>query len=163
MCFFDGLEQDGHVGGGLTFVQPHQLTDNFECKRHILYGGTLLITEQIVEIREQLEFHRLKQVGFVLLVRIQIAGFLQIFEELLKRVADVRGGRVEAFRNLFVRQFLADTQLEGAGVVEFDVLLLRDLVRERGNLGLRDGSIVWLEVGTHWREIALRPVEVKMA
>jgi hypothetical protein len=32
------------------------------------------------------------------------------------------------------------------------------LVGERGNLGLRDGSIVWLEVGTHWREIALRPV-----
>ena len=75
----------------------------------------------------------------------------------------MRGCGVEAFSDFFVRQFLADTQLEGAGVVEFDVLLLRHLVGERGNLGLRDGSIVWLEVGTHWREIALRPVEVKMA
>ena len=70
----------------------------------------------------------------------------------------MRGGGVEAFGDFFVCQFLADTELEGAGVVEFDVLLLRDLVGERGNLGLRDGSIVWLEVGTHWREIALRPV-----
>lgn len=75
----------------------------------------------------------------------------------------MRGGGVQPLRNFLVRQFLADTKLEGTGVVEFDVLLLRNLVRERGNLGLRDGSIVWLEVGTHWREIALRPVEVKMA
>lgn len=84
MCFFDGLEQDGHVGGGLTFVQPHQLTDNLECEGHILDGSALLLAEQVVKIREQLEFHRLKQVGLVLLVRVQVAGFLQVLEELLK-------------------------------------------------------------------------------
>ena len=84
MGLLDGLEQNGHIRGGLTFVQSHQFADHLEGKRHILDGSTLLITEQIVEIREELEFHRLKQVGFVLLVCVEVAGLFEVLEELLK-------------------------------------------------------------------------------
>ena len=84
MGLLDGLQQNGHIRGGLTFVQSHQFADHLEGKRHILDGSTLLITEQIVEIREQLEFHRLKQIGFVLLVCVQVAWFFEVLEELLE-------------------------------------------------------------------------------
>jgi len=62
-------------------------------------------------------------------------------------------GGVHPLRDLFVREFLAESQCDGSRVVETDVFLLLGGGIEGGKGGyvlLRDGMFVLWCGGTHW-------------
>lgn len=153
MRFLNGLQQHGDVGGGFAFVKAGHIPDDFEGEGHILDGGGLLFVQQVGKVRQQFEFNRFQQVRLVLLICVEVAGVFKEVDKLVDVDVDDLAGRVHPLRNFLVREFLADAELEGTGVIEL-LALAGDGEGEFGDICFRDDSIIWVESGIHWKRVA---------